>query len=111
MTKLPKDINIQDIEEYSAFKKSIWFKGKPITKQEVLDCIKQNKLMHPDRVLKGNNFIPCTRQQHIERIAWLVLNVKDDPITLNIKAPHPIIDGNHRLAAAIIRGDLTIKIN
>lgn len=60
-----------------------------------------------------------TYRYHIERIAWLVVNGWEDAIEVDIGVPalgcHAelegfcvIWDGNHRLAAAIYRGDLEI---
>ncbi len=57
--------------------------------------------------------------RHVERIAWFVINGWEDPIEIDFGCPDlysaydylsfwPITDGNHRYAAAIIRGDKTI---
>lgn len=55
------------------------------------------------------------RQRHIQKVAWFVKNKANEPISLEVGcealgvwADHIISDGNHRLAAAIIRGDKTI---
>lgn len=53
---------------------------------------------------------------HPARIAYLVLNPASDPIELDIGCPSlgywgpswPVLDGNHRLAAAIYRKDDSI---
>ncbi|MBM5458724.1 hypothetical protein H8F21_14240 [Pseudomonas sp. P66] len=53
---------------------------------------------------------------HPARIAYLVLNPASDPIQLDIGCPSlgywgpswPVVDGNHRLAAAIYRKDDSI---
>lgn len=54
---------------------------------------------------------------HAERIAWLVLYPAEDPIEIDVGVPilgyhipWPVLDGNHRLAAAIFRKDLTILV-
>jgi hypothetical protein len=51
-------------------------------------------------------------RQHSERIAYLVRNGWNDPIELDIGVPGlgcyvdwPVMEGNHRLAAAIYRHD------
>ena len=51
-------------------------------------------------------------QTHVQRIAWLVANGWSDPIEVDVGIPvlgfhvnWPVTDGNHRLAAAIYRGD------
>lgn len=52
---------------------------------------------------------------HAARIAFLVNNPAVDPISIDVGIPSmtatawPILDGNHRVAAAIFRGDLTIN--
>lgn len=55
-------------------------------------------------------------QSHIARIAYLALHGWDDPIDIDVGVPSlncwidwPVIDGNHRLAAAIVRGDEFIR--
>lgn len=53
---------------------------------------------------------------HFGRIAWFVTHGWDDPIEVDLGIPFlgyhgpewPIIDGNHRLYAAIVRGDAAI---
>jgi hypothetical protein len=54
-------------------------------------------------------------EYHAKRVAWLVMNPTDDPIQIDVGCPvlrcHVdwiIMDGHHRLAAAIYRGDDTI---
>lgn len=55
---------------------------------------------------------------HINRIAFLIRNGWNDPIEIDVGVPSlgcyvdwAIIDGNHRLYAAIYRGDTHIKAN
>lgn len=61
------------------------------------------------------------RRWHIERIAWLVVHGWEDPIEIDVGVPFLgccprllapaywiVCDGNHRLAAAIYRGDSRI---
>jgi hypothetical protein len=56
-----------------------------------------------------------SRNKHIERIAYLVVNYNNEPINIDVGIPSlgygiewPVIDGNHRLAAAIFRGEKSI---
>jgi len=72
---------------------------------EVLQAVRMDCLRPWDAEL-------LTREHHIERIAWFVVNGWTDTIELDIGAPDlgwtagwPIQDGNHRFAAAIVRGD------
>lgn len=52
---------------------------------------------------------------HEVRIAWFVANGWKDPILIDVGIPgfsnFYVDDGNHRLAAALIRGDETITAN
>lgn len=57
-----------------------------------------------------------TKEKHIRRIAFLVVNGWEDSIDLDLGVPHlgyfpiwPIQDGNHRFMAAIVRGDTSIS--
>lgn len=54
--------------------------------------------------------------QHMERIAYLVVHGWEDPIEVDFGIPTLgyvpgwlVTDGNHRFAAAIVRGDASIK--
>lgn len=56
-----------------------------------------------------------TSEDHAARIAYLVNNPANDPLDIDVGVPAlghtvswPILDGNHRLAAAILRKDKTI---
>lgn len=56
------------------------------------------------------------RQRHIRKIAYFVRQVATDPISLDVGVPslgcasdELVGDGNHRLAAAMFRGDATIR--
>ena len=53
-----------------------------------------------------------TRGDHAARIAYLVVHGWEEPIVLDVGVPglgsyasDPVLDGHHRLAAAIVRGD------
>lgn len=56
-------------------------------------------------------------EDHAGRIAYLVRNRASDPISIDVGCPAlgywgpkwMVVDGNHRLAAAIYRGDFTIS--
>jgi hypothetical protein len=58
---------------------------------------------------------PPSRQWHINRVAWLVVRGWKDAISVDVGVPFMgcwpswiVDDGNHRLVAAIYRGDETI---
>lgn len=82
--------------------------SKGITHQEIKSAIERGQLQ---QLPPYSPFTGETRQQHINRIAWYVVHGwADSPITIDLTSLDlviiwPILDGNHRLAAAIYRGD------
>jgi hypothetical protein len=93
-----------------------------IKPEEVLACIERGEEALVETPLwtsitfgKTNITAEENRRRHIQKIAWFVKNKANEPISvdvgceaLGVWADHIISDGNHRLAAAIIRGDKTI---
>ncbi|HEJ2342738.1 TPA: hypothetical protein SMW50_005771 [Pseudomonas aeruginosa] len=71
-----------------------------------------------ERALSERRFAPAPgSDDHAARIAFLVENPASDPIGIDVGCPvlgywgpsWMVTDGNHRLAAAIYRGDATIS--
>lgn len=96
---------------------------RPFTARDVKRFIKQNCLESrvwdgapnsKDSVRKLEN--PDNRDFHIARIAYMVVNPQNHPICLEIACPaigmydNHLEDGNHRFAAALIRGDKKILV-
>lgn len=57
-----------------------------------------------------------TMQRHAQRVAYLAVYGWHDPVSIDVGVPSlgctlewPLIDGNHRLAAAIVRADRFIR--
>lgn len=50
-------------------------------------------------------FKPESRDQHLNRICWFISFPKPIILELNFNLPWPIIDGNHRLCAAIYNNE------
>jgi hypothetical protein len=113
MTRIP----LKQLAEYNPFKNIIW-EGltSPITLDEVTEAIQAGRFLSTPSA--------STREEHIQRVAYLVLNVDQTPIDIDVGIPvlnyvplWPILDGHHRLAAAFyskdshieaaIQGDLT----
>jgi len=137
MNKQPQDMTLDELEEASYHELPLsrvkkladpfgcWMELKsPITHQEVLDCLKNNQEQLTETPLaldammdlKGAFDVDEARQKHIQKIAYFVKNGFDNPIDIDVGVPsmncyvsHMIEDGNHRLAAAIIRKDKIIK--
>lgn len=75
----------------------------PISKAEIEARIALGKL-YQHRAYSG--FCLEDRESHIERIAWLTLNGwGDSHICLDFTHGWCLYDGNHRMSAAICRGD------
>jgi hypothetical protein len=64
-------------------------------------------LIEPDDGRDPNKPVPAT--EHAGRVAWLVRNVARDACSLTIREGR-VQDGNHRLAAAMYRGDALIRV-
>ena len=103
-----QNILLSEIKDWSAFNNCIWDISFPITYEEVYLSIKK-------KLFKSKPSTPkdiSTREDHIQRIAYLVVNGWKDSIAIDVGAPKLgwnnswiIIDGNHRLAAAFYKND------
>jgi hypothetical protein len=101
-------------EVQDPFTSNIWGKGL-LTEDEVVQAVAEGRL-------NGTPFSTdlldeWTHLMHVERVAYLVVNPSDKPIEVDVGIPHlgchvdwPVQDGNHRLAAAICRGDKKIRV-
>lgn len=112
MTDPVYNVALKYLKPYSAFNHTVWRWIKtPITREEIELAIQDKRfyLQQLDR--------DCKRKTHISRIAYMVVNWKDDPIDIDIGVPsitgyQPnwiIQDGNHRLAAAFYLKKRSIK--
>lgn len=80
----------------------------PITREEIAEVCK-NPINPPDDY---DGYYGESRAEHINRIAWYVVHGwGDSSIELYMSYSWIIFDGNHRLAAAIYRGDEMIAAN
>lgn len=103
---------------WSAFENSVWGLKQPITKIGVSRAIKNGTYKLAPRPQDYEPFdlppLRQARQFHTRRVAYLVVNRASDPIHFdaNVGSYHfwSIIDGNHRLAAAIYREDEEIEV-
>jgi hypothetical protein len=110
MVKLP----LSKLEPWSPFENVVWGTDleEPLTQEEVKEAIasedfKVDPDWSPDLDDRHHG-----RRAHVARVAYLVVHGWDDPIDFEAD-PHGwcIYDGNHRLAAAIFRGDTEIEVN
>lgn len=137
MEKNIKDMTLEELEDLSyhdiSVKKlqnqcnpfSAWMEiDSEIQKEEVLKCLELGleEVVNTPLALDayfdtGKPLNPLeARHNHIKKIAYFVKHGFDNPIDLDVGVPsmgcypnHLIEDGNHRFAAAIIRGEKTIK--
>ena len=98
---------------------------RPITVEDVYAAIRDDNLAPPGTDAFGEDAAGVwtvasrsSREGHVSRIAWFVVNGWDEPLGVDVGVPSmgccPVwlmIDGNHRWAAAVYRGDRTIRAN
>lgn len=96
---------------------------KAISVHEVMEAVQTERLdqrPHDTLSMQDIDTPDKERAYHIERIAWLVVNPDPAPIIIFVGCPslgvHPrfgtftLLDGNHRLAAAFVRGSPYIEV-
>lgn len=91
-------------ERYNPFEWEVWDIEYPISITEVDRAIASK---HLESLPFSKWTFGDDRNQHASRIAYLVVNGWDDPIDIEVDEYGGVLvlDGNHRLAAAIYRGD------
>lgn len=96
------------LELCNPLRMSPWDAGR-VSKKLVRECAR-NRWLCPSPV--GHD---ATAEMHAGRIAFLVENGWQDPIEIDVGVPSmrcyvdwPVLDGNHRLAAASLRRDPNI---
>lgn len=107
------------VERCNPFRDTVWFEvgETPITREEVTTAIEENRLREEPCPEFSYGFGPQgSRQAHVERVAYLAVHGWTDAIQIDLGVPSlgchvdwPVIDGNHRLAAALFRGDSQIE--
>lgn len=97
-------------EQCDPFASLVWDLERPLTREEIAVALTAGDLFTPA------DGLAVTREGHIRRIAWFVRHGWEDPISIDVGVPSlgchvawPILDGNHRFAAALYRGDSTIS--
>jgi len=103
--------SVSALEElWSPFDHGLWCEA--MRREDVAFCIAKKWSLSPS---EGENIPFDTRYYlaHAARIAWFVENGYQGSVEIDVpikRSPtwYPVRDGNHRLAAAIIRGDKTI---
>lgn len=87
---------------------------RPITVRDVYAAIRDDNLAPPVNAAFGKD--NDDRERHVARVAWFVVHGWDEPLGVDVGVPSlgccpawPVIDGNHRWAAAIYRDDRTVR--
>jgi hypothetical protein len=106
------------LEEWDVdpFTSSVWDGlDAPLTRDEVAEAIRRGSSALRVGRTPSENRIMFTRTFHIRRVAWLAVHGWTDPISVDVGIPcmnytpdWPVLDGNHRFAAALFRGDEAI---
>ena len=109
-----KEMPIAELLQFAAspYEVPLWRSLRdPITFEDVLEALSEDRLNDPN--ISG----PCDARtslwsmaSHAERIAWFVENGWEEPITVDMRKLWPIVDGNHRFAAAIYRQDTHVRV-
>ena len=95
-----------------------------ITPYDVIDCVRgiEDGLIEPVLISLSHEIVydyQASTEEHCRRIATLVLGGWDQPITvkssyynpMNLNHYNAVIDGNHRVGAAIVLGYDFIEAN
>jgi hypothetical protein len=108
------ELSIEKIRERACpVASSPWRCDERVTVEMVEECLRDDRLV----ATPPGSGPTVDAWEHAGRIAWLVRNGWNDPIEIDVGAPQfdsrprdvwPIQDGNHRLFAAIMRGDEVI---
>jgi hypothetical protein len=97
-------------ERWNPYRETVWMKcDTPITIEEVKRAWINRHLISPNhpKEMYMNFWDVSPREDHIRRVAWLIENYRNThPIQIDFGIPgtsahFAMIDGNHRLAAAI----------
>lgn len=96
---------------WSPYDCDVWECGDCLSTLGVLRCLEDGWLTPPSDEFAVHDHI----WHHESRVAWLVIHGWNDPIEVDFGSPvlwgtdwWAITDGNHRLAAAIYRGEASI---
>jgi hypothetical protein len=108
-------VRVEKLKQWSPFDNYVW-NCKP-TVELVRRAIEKGQL-DDEPWGKRCDRMKSTLKYHVERIAFLVVNRDETPLSVDVGVPSlglvvhwPLDDGHHRLAAAIYRGDELIEID
>lgn len=103
-------LDLSIIQEHcDPFRSPVWHgMESPLSRDEIAQAIKDGwTVAHPK---EENIMEPHPRSYHVGRVAHLVNHGWADPIFIEPGYGWMIQDGNHRLAAAFYKRDMTIEV-
>lgn len=93
-----------------------WDVFKPVSQEKVMEAVLDGSYaLAGDSYSHGTGSGAQSVMWHARRIAWLMKNGWDAPIDIDVGIPsmgyypYILVDGHHRLCAAIITGETEIK--
>ena len=98
-----EDVQLCEVRSrYSPYVDLVWSGlDGPVTRSHVCDA-------DPSLGSAPYSGQPWSKMGHAARIRWLAEHGWSDPIVLDWSQDVPVVDGNHRLCAALWRGDKEI---
>lgn len=94
---------------YNPIEHPPWIGIDRIDPADIAQAITSKKL--DKRFSNSVSYSGQSKEYHIQRIAYLVFNPDSEPLIVEpYRNEFDVVDGFHRLAAAIYRGDPTIKV-
>lgn len=90
------------------FVDDVWWFSDPLTRGEVEAAAREGRLLAEPLVIRRLDETRAeVRQRHVERVAYFLVHGWSSPLLLDgLK----LVDGHHRLAAAILRGDEWVEV-
>lgn len=87
----------------------VWWFSSPLTRGEVEAAAHEGRLLAEPLVIRRLDETPEeVRRRHVERVAYFLVRGWSSPLLLDgLK----LVDGHHRLAAAILRGDEWVEVD
>jgi hypothetical protein len=91
------------------YQDDVWWFSAPLTRGEVEAAAQEGRLLDEPLVIRRLDETPEeVRRRHVERVAYFLVKGWTCPLLLDgLK----LVDGHHRLAAAILRGDETVEVD
>lgn len=102
-------MNVHEIRRLvDPFEDVIWAGTEPLTREEIAQAIEKGDLLGDPIIMRDiTETLEELRARHVRRVAYFVVHDWTCPLLLD--GPK-LIDGHHRFAAALYRGDAQVEI-